>query len=113
LLSFKIVRVKFRFISIEILYVQQRIRSYIIVFKKHTDIGDFVGVKGYGFKTQTGEISVHVSEFVFLSKALHPLPIVKVDADGNTHDAFTDPELRYRQEICGFNSKSRSQRIFF
>ncbi len=70
---------------------------YNDVFKKLLDLGDFVGVKGYVFKTQVGEISVHVQEFTLLSKALKPLPLPKTDADGNTHDAFTDPELRYRQ----------------
>jgi lysyl-tRNA synthetase class 2 len=70
---------------------------YNEVFKKLLDLGDFVGVKGYVFKTQVGEISVHVQEFTLLSKALKPLPLPKTDADGNTHDAFTDPELRYRQ----------------
>jgi len=70
---------------------------YNDVFKKLIDLGDFVGVKGYVFKTQVGEISVHVQEFTLLSKALKPLPLPKTDAEGNTHDAFTDPELRYRQ----------------
>jgi len=74
---------------------------YNIVFKKLIDIGDLVGVKGYGFTTQTGEISIHVTGFTLLSKALRPLPIVKetVDEQGNVtqHDAFTDPEQRYRQ----------------
>lgn len=70
---------------------------YNTVFKKLVDLGDFVGVKGYVFLTQTGEISIHVKSFRFLGKSLKPLPIVKVDADGNTHDAFTDPEQRYRQ----------------
>lgn len=73
---------------------------YNIVFKKLTDIGDIIGVKGYGFTTQTGEISIHVTEFKILSKSLKPLPIVKetVDEQGvvHKHDAFTDPEQRYR-----------------
>ena len=70
---------------------------YNTVFKKLLDIGDFIGVKGYVFRTQTGEISIHVSELIVLSKALRPLPIVKTDKDGNVHDAFEDPELRFRQ----------------
>lgn len=70
---------------------------YDFVFKKMIDIGDIVGVKGYVFTTKTGETSVHVNEFRLLSKALRPLPIVKKDAEGNIHDAFSDPELRYRQ----------------
>jgi lysyl-tRNA synthetase class 2 len=70
---------------------------YNVVFKKLLDIGDFIGVKGYAFRTQVGEISIHITEFKVLSKSLRPLPIVKTDADGNVHDAFTDPEQRYRQ----------------
>lgn len=70
---------------------------YNEVFKKMLDLGDFIGVKGYVFKTQVGEISVHVEEFTLLSKALKPLPLPKTDNEGNIHDAFTDPETRYRQ----------------
>lgn len=69
---------------------------YNSVFKKLLDIGDYIGIKGYVFRTQVGEISVHVKELTFLSKSLRPLPVVKTDAEGNIHDAFTDPELRYR-----------------
>ena len=69
---------------------------YNTVFKKLLDIGDFVGVKGYVFRTQTGEISVHATALTVLSKSLRPLPIVKTK-DGVTYDAFDDPELRYRQ----------------
>ena len=70
---------------------------YNEVFKKLMDLGDFIGIKGYLFTTQVGEISVHVEEFSILAKALKPLPLPKTDANGTTHDAFTDPELRYRQ----------------
>ena len=70
---------------------------YNDVFKKLLDIGDFIGIKGELFKTQVGEISILVKEFTLLSKALKPLPVVKTDEEGNIHDAFTDPELRYRQ----------------
>jgi lysyl-tRNA synthetase, class II len=69
---------------------------YNTVFKKLLDIGDIIGVKGYAFKTQLGEISIHVTEFKVLSKSLRPLPIVK-EKDGVVYDAFSDPELRYRQ----------------
>ena len=69
---------------------------YNTVFKKLLDIGDFVGVKGYVFRTQTGEISVHAQELTVLSKSLRPLPIVKMK-DGVTYDGFEDPELRYRR----------------
>jgi lysyl-tRNA synthetase class 2 len=70
---------------------------YNEVFKKLLDLGDFIGIKGHMFKTQVGEISVHVTEFQLLSKSLRPLPLPKTDAAGVVHDAFTDPELRYRQ----------------
>ncbi|MBR0201332.1 MAG: lysine--tRNA ligase [Bacteroidaceae bacterium] len=66
-------------------------------FKKLLDLGDFIGVKGYVFRTKTGEISIHVSEMTVLSKSLKPLPIVKTDSEGNVYDSFDDPELRYRQ----------------
>ncbi len=69
---------------------------YNIVFKKLLDIGDIIGVKGYAFRTKMGEISIHVTKFDVLSKSLKPLPIVK-EKDGKTYDAFTDPDLRYRQ----------------
>lgn len=69
---------------------------YNTVFKKLLDIGDFVGVKGYVFRTQMGEISVHAEELTVLAKSLRPLPVVKVK-DGVTYDGFTDPEQRYRQ----------------
>ena len=69
---------------------------YNTVFKKLLDIGDIIGIKGYAFVTKTGETSVHAKELTVLSKSLKVLPIVK-EADGKVHDAFTDPELRYRQ----------------
>ncbi len=69
---------------------------YNVVFKKLLDIGDFIGVKGYVFRTKTGEISVHAKELTLLSKSLKPLPIVKYK-DGVAYDKFDDPELRYRQ----------------
>ncbi len=74
---------------------------YNTVFKKHLDIGDIIGIKGFVFTTQTGEISIHAEELTVLSKSLRPLPIVKrtTDEEGNEHihDEFKDPELRYRQ----------------
>ncbi len=69
---------------------------YNSVFKKLLDIGDFVGVKGYVFRTQTGQVSVHAKELKVLSKSLRPLPIVKMK-DGVVYDAFDDPEMRYRR----------------
>ena len=72
---------------------------YDIVWKKLIDIGDIIGIKGYGFITKTGETSVHVRELVLLSKSLRPLPIVK-EAEGQVFDAVTDPEFKYRQRYA-------------
>lgn len=72
---------------------------YDIVWKKLIDIGDIIGIRGYVFITKTGEISVHVKELTLLSKSLRPLPIVK-EAEGQTFDAVTDPEFRYRQRYA-------------
>lgn len=69
---------------------------YNSLFKKLLDIGDFIGVTGYVFTTQTGETTIHATSFKLLSKSLHPLPVVK-EKDGEVFDAFSDPELRYRQ----------------
>ena len=66
---------------------------YNTVFKKLLDLGDFIGIKGYVFRTQTGEISIHARELTVLAKSLKPLPIVK-EKDGVTYDSFDDPELR-------------------
>lgn len=70
---------------------------YNVIFKRLLDIGDFIGVKGRVFKTQVGEVSIHVNKITILAKALKPLPVVKTDADGKVHDAFADPEQRYRR----------------
>lgn len=70
---------------------------YNTVFKKVLDIGDIISVKGFVFKTKVGETSVHVKELKVLTKSLRPLPLPKTDKEGNIHDAFTDPEQRYRQ----------------
>lgn len=69
---------------------------YNVVLKKLLDLGDFIGIKGYVFRTQTGEISVHAQELTVLAKSIKPLPIVKMK-DGEVYDSFDDPELRYRQ----------------
>jgi len=69
---------------------------YNEVFKKLLDFGDFIGVKGKTFRTQVGEPSINVEELTVLAKSVKPLPVVKTDDQGNVHDAFTDPELRYR-----------------
>ena len=71
--------------------------TFDALFKKHTDIGDIVGITGFVFITKVGEISIHALSFRMLSKALRPLPIVKIDEHGVAHDEVTDPEFRYRQ----------------
>ncbi|MFK5959645.1 MAG: lysine--tRNA ligase [Lutibacter sp.] len=70
---------------------------YNTVFKKLLDMGDIIGVRGEVFKTKVGEISINAREITVLSKSLRPLPVVKTDAEGKVHDAFSDPEQRYRQ----------------
>jgi lysyl-tRNA synthetase class 2 len=85
---------------------------YNEVFKKLLDLGDFIGVKGTLFKTQVGEISVNVKSFSLLSKALKPLPIPKTDADGNVHDAFTDPEQRFRQRYADLVVNPHVKEVF-
>ena len=82
---------------------------YDTVFTKLLDLGDFIGIKGYAFKTKVGEISIHATEFTLLSKSLRPLPVVKTDEQGNVFDAFTDPEMRYRQRYVDLvvNAKVR------
>ncbi len=84
------------YISRDDICPDENIDLYTIVFKKLLDIGDIVGIKGYVFRTQMGEISVHARELTVLSKSLRPLPIVKYK-DGVAYDGFNDPELRYRQ----------------
>lgn len=84
---------------------------YNSVVKRLMDIGDFIGVKGYVFRTQVGEISVHAESLTFLSKSLKPLPIVKVK-DGITYDAFSDPELRYRQRYVDLVVNDNVKDIF-
>ena len=85
---------------------------YNTVFKKLLDLGDYIGIQGYVFTTQTGEISVHVTEFKLLSKSLKPLPVVKRDDDGNIYDGFTDPELRYRQRYVDLTVNPDFRQIF-
>ncbi|CAM3408784.1 lysine--tRNA ligase [Flavobacterium longum] len=85
---------------------------YNVVFKKLLDIGDFIGVRGTVFKTQVGEISVHIHEMKVLAKALRPLPIVKVDADGKVHDAFADAEQRYRRRYVDLTVNDHVKETF-
>ncbi|HLS96398.1 MAG TPA: lysine--tRNA ligase [Sphingobacterium sp.] len=84
---------------------------YNTVFKKLLDIGDIVGVDGFVFTTQTGEISIHVEKLTILTKSLRPLPIVK-EADGKTFDAFTDPEQRYRMRYVDLIVNPQNRDIF-
>jgi lysyl-tRNA synthetase class 2 len=84
---------------------------YNVVFKKLLDIGDFVGVEGYVFRTQTGEVSVHAAALKVLSKSIRPLPIVKYK-DGVAYDAFEDPELRYRQRYLDLIVNDGVKEIF-
>ena len=84
---------------------------YNVVFKKLLDIGDFIGVRGYVFRTQTGEISVHAQELTVLSKSLRPLPVVKAK-DGVTYDSFDDPELRYRRRYVDLIVNDKVKEIF-
>ena len=84
---------------------------YNVVFKRLLDIGDFIGVKGFVFRTQAGEVSIHVKELTVLSKSLRPLPIVK-EKDGVIYDAFTDPEQRYRMRYVDLVVNENVKNIF-
>lgn len=84
---------------------------YNTVFKKLLDIGDFIGIKGYVFRTQMGEISVHAESLTVLAKTLRPLPVVK-EKDGEIFDAFSDPELRFRQRYVDLVVNSQIKEIF-
>ena len=85
---------------------------YNVVFKNLLDIGDFIGVRGTVFKTQVGEISVHVYGLTVLAKALKPLPVVKTDTDGKIHDAFSDPEQRYRRRYVDLTVNDHVKETF-
>jgi len=76
------------------------------------DIGDIIGIKGFAFITQTGQLSIHARELVLLSKSLRVLPIVKTDADGTVHDGFADPELRYRQRYVDLVVNPQVKEVF-
>jgi lysyl-tRNA synthetase, class II len=85
---------------------------YNEVFKKLLDLGDFIGVEGQVFKTQVGEISVHATSIKLLGKSLKPLPVVKVDAEGHVHDAFSDPEHRYRMRYVDMVVNPHVRKVF-
>ena len=84
---------------------------YNTVFKKLLDIGDFIGVEGFAFRTNTGELSVHCRKFTVLSKSIRPLPIVK-EKDGQQFDALTDPEVRYRQRYVDLVVNPKVREVF-
>lgn len=84
---------------------------YNVVFKKLLDIGDIIGVEGFVFRTKMGEISIHVEKLTLLSKSLRPLPVVK-QKDGETYDAFTDPEQRYRMRYVDLIVNPQNREIF-
>lgn len=85
---------------------------YNTVVKKALDLGDFIGVEGFVFATRTGETTLHVKAFRFLGKSLRPLPVVKREDDGTVHDAFTDPELRYRMRYVDLTVNPQYKNIF-
>lgn len=82
------------------------------VFKKLLDIGDYIGIQGFVFRTRMGETTVHVQQLTVLSKALRNLPIVKTDAEGQVHDAFTDPEQRYRMRYVDLTVNPQVREVF-
>ncbi len=85
---------------------------YNNVFKKLIDLGDIIGVQGYVFRTQVGEVSVYVKKLTLLTKALKPLPLPKTDEQGQTYDAFTDPEQRYRQRYVDLVVNPKVREVF-
>ena len=86
--------------------------NYNEIYKKLLDIGDFIGVEGELFKTKVGEKTIKVKAFTLLSKALKPLPLPKTDAEGNRHDEFNDPELRYRQRYADLVVNPQVKEVF-
>ena len=84
---------------------------YNTVFKKLLDIGDIVGIRGFAFITQTGQLSIHAKELTVLSKSLKVLPVVK-EADGKVHDAVTDPEMRYRRRYVDLIVNPQVKEVF-
>jgi lysyl-tRNA synthetase class 2 len=85
---------------------------YNDLFKKLIDRGDYISIEGFVFKTQVGEISVHVKKFTLLSKSIKPLPFPKTDDTGKVYDAFTDPELRYRQRYVDLTLNPKVRETF-
>jgi lysyl-tRNA synthetase class 2 len=87
-------------------------KQYNLVYKKLLDIGDFIGIEGILFTTKVGEKSIHVEKFTLLSKSLKPLPLPKTDSEGKVHDAFVNPELRYRQRYVDLVVNPRVKEVF-
>ena len=85
---------------------------YNLVYKKLLDIGDFIGIEGILFTTKVGEKSIHVEKFTLLSKSLKPLPLPKTDSEGKVHDAFVNPELRYRQRYVDLVVNPKVKEVF-
>jgi len=85
---------------------------YNTVFKKLLDLGDLIGLTGFAFVTQTGELSIHAKSLTLLAKSLKPLPVVKTDGEGNVHDAVSDPEFRYRQRYADLIVNPHVREIF-
>jgi Lysyl-tRNA synthetase (class II) len=86
--------------------------KYNEIYKKLLDIGDFIGIEGTLFTTQVGEKTVMVNDFTLLSKSLKPLPLPKTDSEGNTHDEFNDPEMRYRQRYADLVVNPHVKEVF-
>ena len=86
--------------------------TYDVLFKKHTALGDIIGITGYVFVTKVGEISIHATSFKMLSKSLRPLPTVKRDDEGNVFDEVTDPEFRYRQRYVDLVVNPQVKEVF-
>ena len=86
--------------------------NYNQLFKKLLDLGDYIGVKGHAFITQTGTVSIHVTELKLLSKSVKPLPVVKTDAEGKSHDAVSDPEFKYRQRYVDLTVNPEVKKTF-
>ncbi|WP_103327413.1 lysine--tRNA ligase [Bacteroidetes bacterium endosymbiont of Geopemphigus sp.] len=86
--------------------------AYNVLFKKLLDLGDIIGAEGFLFKTRVGEITLHVQKLILLSKALRPLPQVKIDEEGQTYDAFSDPEQRYRMRYVDLIINESTKEVF-
>lgn len=99
------------YVSRDDINTEEQPEMYNVVFKKLLDIGDFIGIEGFAFRTQTGEISVHAKKMTVLSKSLRPLPIVKYK-DGVAYDKFDDPELRYRRRYVDLVVNDGVKRVF-